>query len=78
MKYLNVNFGFYYVTLLIIWQPKCIGSIIEQDSDKSNLDRTKRVSLVAWVNVKLNGTYPFSFEQNVVDLDKITRVIVEN
>ena len=50
----------------------------EQNSDDTNLDRTKKVSHVAWVNVNLNGTYSCSFEENVIYLDEITRIIVEN
>ena len=49
----------------------------EQSGDAANLDRTKRVSPVAWVNINLNGTYSFSFEQNMIDLDEITRIIVK-
>jgi TnpA family transposase len=48
----------------------------ERNNDETNLDRTKRVSPVAWVNVNLNGTYSFSLEQNMIDLDEITRIIV--
>ena len=48
----------------------------EQNGYEANPDRTKRVSPVGWVNVNLNGTYSFSFEQNMVDPDEITRIIV--
>lgn len=50
----------------------------EQNGDEENLERTKKVSPVAWVNVNLNGTYVFGFEHSVINLDEITRAIVEN
>jgi hypothetical protein len=31
----------------------------------------KKVSPVAWLNMNLNGTYSFTFEQNMVNLAEI-------
>jgi TnpA family transposase len=39
--------------------------------DQENLERVKKVSPVAWVNVNLNGTYSFTFEQNMISMAEI-------
>ena len=36
----------------------------------------KQVSLVAWVNVKLNGTYNFAFNENMLDLDDVISPLI--
>ncbi len=39
--------------------------------DEDNLGLVKKVSPVAWLNVNLNGTYSFTFEQNVINMADI-------
>lgn len=39
--------------------------------DEDNLELVKKVSPVAWLNVNLNGTYSFTFEQNVINMAEI-------
>ena len=39
--------------------------------DQENLELVKKVSPVAWLNVNLNGTYSFTFEQNVINMAEI-------
>ncbi|MFK7731190.1 MAG: Tn3 family transposase [Pseudomonadales bacterium] len=46
--------------------------------DDKNVDLTKTVSPVAWININLNGTYSFNFGQNMLDMDEIMRLITEN
>jgi TnpA family transposase len=36
--------------------------------DEVNLELIKKVSPVAWLNVNLNGTYSFTFEQNMINM----------
>lgn len=50
----------------------------ETEGDDKKLEIIKQVSPVAWHNINLNGTYSFSFEQNMLDLDEIMRSIVQN
>ena len=50
----------------------------EATGDDKKLEIIKQVSPVAWHNINLNGTYSFSFEQNLLDLDEIMRLIVQN
>ncbi len=33
----------------------------------------KKVSPVAWMNVNLNGTYSFSFDENMINLADLLR-----
>jgi len=46
--------------------------------DEKNLALTKVVSPVAWLNINLNGTYSFNFEENMINMDEIMRLITEN
>ncbi|MEL0587551.1 MAG: Tn3 family transposase [Candidatus Thiodiazotropha sp. (ex. Lucinoma kazani)] len=46
--------------------------------DDKKLAVTKQVSPVAWHNINLNGTYSFSFDQNMIDIEEIMRPITEN
>ncbi|MCU7842047.1 MAG: Tn3 family transposase [Candidatus Thiodiazotropha sp. (ex Troendleina suluensis)] len=46
--------------------------------DEKKLAITKQVSPVAWHNINLNGTYSFSFDQNMIDIEEIMRPITEN
>lgn len=39
--------------------------------EQESLELVKRVSPVAWLNVNLNGTYSFTFEQNVINMAEI-------
>ncbi|MAT94462.1 MAG: Tn3 family transposase, partial [Halioglobus sp.] len=39
--------------------------------DQENLELVKKVSPVAWLNVNLNGTYSFTFEQNMINMTEI-------
>lgn len=39
--------------------------------EQENLELVKKVSPVAWLNVNLNGTYSFTFEQNVINMAEI-------
>ncbi|MGB0663132.1 MAG: Tn3 family transposase, partial [Pontibacterium sp.] len=39
--------------------------------DKEKLELVKQVSPVAWLNVNLNGTYSFSFEQNMINMEEV-------
>lgn len=48
------------------------------EGDDQKLEIIKQVSPVAWHNINLNGTYSFSFEQNLLDLDEIMQSIVQN
>jgi TnpA family transposase len=48
-----------------------------QKGDNKNLELTKLVSPVAWLNVNLNGTYSFDFGQNMLDMEEIMRLITE-
>ena len=50
----------------------------EAEGDDKNMEIIKQVSPVAWHNINLNGTYSFSFEQNLLDLDEIMQTIVQN
>ncbi len=50
----------------------------EAVGDEKKLEIIKQVSPVAWHNINLNGTYSFSFEQNLLDLDEIMQSIVQN
>lgn len=50
----------------------------EAEGDDKKLEIIKLVSPVAWHNINLNGTYSFSFEQNLLDLDEIMQSIVQN
>ena len=46
--------------------------------DEKNLELTKVVSPVAWLNINLNGTYSFNFGENMIDMDEIMRLITES
>lgn len=50
----------------------------EEEGDDKKLEIIQQVSPVAWHNINLNGTYSFSFEQNLLDLDEIMQSIVQN
>jgi len=50
----------------------------EAEGDDKKLEIIQQVSPVAWHNINLNGTYSFSFEQNLLDLDEIMQSIVQN
>jgi hypothetical protein len=50
----------------------------EGEGDDKKLEIIKQVSPVAWHNINLNGTYSFSFEQNMLNLDEIMQSIVQN
>jgi hypothetical protein len=50
----------------------------EAEGDDMKLEIIKQVSPVAWHNINLNGTYSFSFEKNLLDLDEIMQSIVQN
>ena len=51
---------------------------LEAEGDDKKLEIIQQVSPVAWHNINLNGTYSFSFEQNLLDLDEIMQSIVQN
>ena len=48
------------------------------NGDEEKLELTKMVSPVAWYNINLNGTYSFSFEQNLLDIIEIMKPLTEN
>jgi len=50
----------------------------ESIGDEDKLTLTKKVSPVSWHNINLNGTYSFSFEQKLPDIEEIVRPITEN
>lgn len=50
----------------------------ERKGDDKKLEIIKQVSPVAWHNINLSGTYSFSFEQNMLDMDEIMRTIVQD
>lgn len=50
----------------------------ESQGDEKKLEIIKQVSPVAWLNINLNGTYSFNFEQNRVDMDEIMHSIVQS
>ena len=50
----------------------------EAEGDDKKLEIIKQVSPVAWHNINLNGTYSFSFDKNLLDLDEIMQSIVQN
>ena len=50
----------------------------EEEGDDKKLEIIKQVSPVAWHNINLNGTYSFSFEQKLLDLNEIMQTIVQN
>jgi hypothetical protein len=39
--------------------------------DEKMLAVVKQVSLVAWANINLNGTYSFSFDENALNMEDI-------
>lgn len=45
----------------------------ELTDDDKRLEIIKQVSSAAWHNISLSGTYSFSFEQNMLDMDDIMR-----
>jgi TnpA family transposase len=49
----------------------------EQEGDDKKLEVIKQVSPVAWHNINLSGTYSFSFEKNLLNMDEIMQTIVE-
>ena len=50
----------------------------EKIGDEKGLAIIKQASPVAWHNINLNGTYSFSFDHNVINMDEIMRSIVQN
>lgn len=42
-----------------------------KQNDQNNITLIKQVSPVSWVNINLNGTYSFSFDDNVISMDEI-------
>jgi TnpA family transposase len=50
----------------------------ERKGDDKKLEIIKQVSPVAWHNINLSGTYSFSFEQNMLDMDEIMQTIVQD
>ncbi|MFK5915700.1 MAG: Tn3 family transposase, partial [Woeseiaceae bacterium] len=50
----------------------------EEINADEKLELTKKVSPVAWHNINLNGTYSFSFEQNMLDLAEIMKPLTGN
>jgi len=40
-------------------------------NDLKNVALIKQVSLVSWININLNGTYSFSFDDNVISMEEI-------
>ena len=49
----------------------------ESQGDEKKLGIIKQVSPVAWLNINLNGTYSFNFEQNRVDMNEVMHSIVQ-
>jgi len=49
----------------------------ESIGDEGKLTLTKKVSPVAWHNINLNGTYSFSFEQKLPEIEEIMRPLTE-
>jgi hypothetical protein len=50
----------------------------ESKGNDKKVEIIKQVSPVAWHNINLNGTYSFSFEQSMLDIDEIMQSIVQN
>ncbi len=46
--------------------------------DEENLEMVEKVSPVAWINVNLNGTYNFTFEQKVINIAEILSPLIGN
>lgn len=42
-----------------------------KQGDTKRLELVKQVSPVAWVNINLNGTYSFSFGDNMLNMDEV-------
>jgi len=42
-----------------------------KQNDQQNIALIKQVSPVSWININLNGTYSFSFDDNVISMDEI-------
>jgi TnpA family transposase len=49
----------------------------ESIGDEGKLALTKKVSPVAWHNINLNGTYSFSFEEKLPEIEEIMRPLTE-
>jgi TnpA family transposase len=43
----------------------------DRQKDTKHLELVKQVSPVAWVNINLNGTYSFSFGENMLNMDEV-------
>jgi len=43
----------------------------DRQKDVKHLELVKQVSPVAWVNINLNGTYSFSFGENMLNMDEV-------
>jgi len=47
-----------------------------QKADVEMVDLLKKVSPVAWINANLNGTYSFSFDENMINVDDLLRPLM--
>ncbi len=47
-----------------------------QLSDEDKLELIKQVSPVAWINVNLNGTYTFSFDDKMINIDDLLKPLI--
>ena len=50
----------------------------ESTGDKEKLKLTQQVSPVAWLNINLNGTYSFNFDNKLPTMDEIMSQIMKN
>jgi len=49
----------------------------DHQKDMKHLELVKQVSPVAWVNINLNGTYSFSFGENMLNMDEVISPLTE-
>ncbi len=47
-----------------------------QLGDEDKLELIKQISPVAWINVNLNGTYTFSFDDKMINIDDLLKPLI--
>ncbi|MFT6388473.1 MAG: hypothetical protein ACJAUP_001855 [Cellvibrionaceae bacterium] len=47
-----------------------------QKGDEEMAGLIKKVSTLAWLNVNLNGTYSFSFDNNMINIDELLKPLM--
>jgi len=66
----QLNFNSLILTRLLLY--------FESTGDKEKLKLTQQVSPVAWLNINLNGTYSFNFDNKLPAMDEIMSQIMKN